>query len=392
MTPETPQERPKRILFVAGQDRYFVTHRLPLALAARAHGYDVHVATPEGRSVDDIRTHGIPWHPIVMRRSSTNLVREAWAIGDLMSLYRRVRPDLVHHIAIKAVLYGTIAARTTHVPAVVNAVAGLGYALDEPRRRTAAGRAISFAFSHLLRHPRMRMIFQNDVDRDLFIRRGWIDRGRAVVIHGAGVDTDVFTPADGPPVGTPLVVLASRLLRSKGVAEFADAARIVRRGGVNARFAIVGEPDPDNPDTITREQLDAWAQEGPVETWGMRRDMPAVLRQASLFALPTYYREGVPKALIEAAAAGLPAITTDTPGCRDIVSHDETGLLVPPRDARALAAAIEMLLGDPARRAEMGRKARARVLLRFSLRRVVDATLATFDELSGASDSRREMV
>ncbi|HEX7830497.1 MAG TPA: glycosyltransferase family 4 protein [Thermoanaerobaculia bacterium] len=371
---------PKRILFVGAEAAFFVTHRLPLAIAARAAGYDVHVATPRGRLLEKILEHGFPWHEVVMQRK-TNVVREARSVPNLVLLYRRVRPDLVHHIAIKAVLYGTIAARIARVPAVVNAVAGLGYAFDDQRARSPLGRALSIAFSTALRHPRMRVIFQNVEDREVFLRRGWIAADQATLIRGSGVDTDLFTPAPAPPPAPPLVVLASRLLASKGVAEFVEAARIVRASGVPARFAIVGEPDPDNPETITREQLDAWGREGFVETWGRRGDMHEVLREATLFALPTYYREGVPKALIEAASSGVPAITTDTPGCRDIVANGETGLLVPPRDANALADAVLTLLRDDEVRARMSRAARARVLAHFSLQGVIEDTLAIYRDL-----------
>lgn len=366
-----------RILFVAAEAAFFVTHRLPLALAARERGYDVHVATPDGRLREAIAKHDLPWHRIVVKRR-THLLREASAVPDLLALYRRVRPALVHHIALKPVLYGTIAARLARVPAVVNAVAGLGYAFDERRARTPIGVAVTFAFGRMLRHPRMRFIFQNSEDREVFVGRGWIAPEAAVMIRGSGVDPSQFAPPERAPEGAPLVVLASRLLASKGVGEFVEAARRLRG---KARFAIVGEPDPDNPDTITAAQLEAWSGEGAVETWGRRADMPAVLREASLFVLPTYYREGVPKALIEAAAAGLPAVTTDTPGCRDIVVHDRTGLLVPPRDADALTEAIGALLENPGRRAAMGRAARERVLAHFTVEQVIDATLQTYREL-----------
>lgn len=367
-----------RILYVAAEAAFFVTHRLPLALAARERGFDVVVATPSGRLAEVIRQNGLEWHEIVVRRS-TNVVRELRAVPNLYRLYRKVRPDVVHHVAIKAVLYGTFAARLARVPAVVNAVTGLGYAGDERRARTLLARALRFAFDQLLKHPRMRVIFQNVEDRDVFIARGWIGAEDAVLIRGSGVDTDVFAPALQPPEGPPLVVLASRLLSSKGVAEFVEAARRLKARGTDARFAVVGEPDPDNPETITAARLDEWRGEGAVEVWGRRADMPAVLRQASLFVLPTYYREGVPKALIEAAAAGLPAVTTDTAGCRDIVVDGETGLLVPPRDVPALTDAIDALLGDRPRRETMGRAARARVLAHFSLQHVIEQTMGVYD-------------
>ncbi|HUR80231.1 MAG TPA: glycosyltransferase family 4 protein [Thermoanaerobaculia bacterium] len=368
-----------RLLYVAAEAAFFVTHRLPLALAARERGYEVHVATPPGRLGEKIVERGFPWHPIAVQRR-TNVIRELRSIPNLYRLYRRLRPDLVHHVAIKPVLYGTVAARLARVPAVINAVTGLGYGFDERQAKRLLGRTLGFAFDLLLRHPRSRFIFQNVEDRDTFLRRGWSTPEAAELIRGSGVDVERFAPAAAPPAGPPLVVLASRLLASKGVAEFAEAARILKSRGVDARFAIVGSPDLQNPDTVTDADLQRWRDSGAVELFGARTDMPDVLREASLFVLPTYYREGVPKALIEAGAAALPSITTDTPGCRDIVQHDVTGLLVPPRDAESLANAMQTLLEDANRRREMGRLARERVLKEFALEHVIAQTLAAYEK------------
>ena len=371
---------PKKLLFVAAEAAFFATHRLPLALAAREHGYEVHIATPAGRLLEAIRDRGFPWHPIVVHRA-TNMLREIRSIPNLVALYRRIRPDIVHHVAMKAVLYGTLAARVSGVPAVVNAVTGLGYAFDPIRAKSPLGRSVKFAFSHFFHHEHMLMIFQNAEDRETFVRRGWAAENETVLIPGSGVDANVFKPAVEEYQGAPLVVLVARLLFAKGVAEFVEAARILKRAGSPARLAIIGVPDPANPDSIPQEQLDAWGDERVVEIWGHRDDMPNVLSLASIFVLPTYYPEGIPKALIEAAASGLPAITTDTPGCRDIVVDGETGVLVPPRSATAVADAIAGLLADAPKRREMGRKARERVLERFTVERINETTLSAYDQL-----------
>jgi len=371
-----------RILYVAAESAFFVTHRLPLAMAARKAGYEVHVATPGGRMLDEIHDSGLRWHKIAVRRK-TRLLSELGAVPNLALLYARVQPDIVHHIAIKAVLYGTIAARFARVPAVVNAVCGLGYAFGERRGRSIESVGITFAFGRLARHPRTRTIFQNEEDRQEFIDRAWIRGDDSVLIRGSGVDMTRFSPSTEHLPDPPLVLFASRLLASKGVREFTEAARIVRERGIEARFAIAGEPDPDNPDSITHHQLSLWCEERMVEIWGRRSDMLSVMRQASLFVLPTHYREGVPKVLIEAAAVGVPAITTDTPGCRDIVLAGQTGLLVPIRNPQAVADAVIELLGDPERRAAMGRRAREHAVARFSLDYVVRATLDVYQELLG---------
>lgn len=367
-----------RLLFHVNRPEFFLSHRLELALAARDAGYDVHVATPFNEHVDAIRATALPWHEIRLAPGGTNAIGELRAIRSIFRCYREVRPDLVHQITVKPVLYGTLAARLTGVPAVVNAMPGLGLGFGNA---TALVRAVvRSGFSFALRHRRMKCIFQNDHDRDLFVARRFIRAEQAVVIRGSGVDPSQFMPAAAQS-DVPMVLFASRLLLSKGVREFIDAARILSRRGAHARFVVVGGRDRHNPDSATAADLEVWRREGEVELWGHRDDMPAVLAQATIFCLPTYLPEGVPKVLLEAASAQLPIVTTDRPGCRDVVVHGETGLLVPERDALALADAIERLLGDAELSARLGRAARERVVARFTIDRVIAETLQVYREL-----------
>jgi glycosyltransferase involved in cell wall biosynthesis len=373
---------PKRILFVAAEALFFATHSMPIAVEAKKRGYDVHVATPDGRGLDQILATGLPWHRIVMRRG-VSLARELIAPAGLVRLYRRLRPDLVYHIAVKAALYGTAAARVARVPAVVNAFPGLGFMFDEDRARTLPGRALGLAFSRVLRHPNLHLTFENAENRDIFVNRGWATAGQTTVTHGVGIRPTEYYPAPQDPDGPPLVVMAARLLNSKGVADFIDAARIVKERRIEARFALVGEPDPDNPDTITQAQLEAWRNEGTVEIWGHRGDMPAILRQAAVFCLPTFYREGIPRVLMEAGASGIPCVTTNTAGCRDIIRHGETGLLVPPRDVAALADALATLITDDGMRRRLGSRAREHVLAYFTMDRLIAGVLRILEERAG---------
>jgi len=325
-----------------------------------------------------IQRHGLRWHEIKLRRKP-RLVRDALSLPDLIRLYASVRPDLVHHIALKAVVIGTVAARLAGVPAVVNAITGLGYAFDE-HHRYPFGPAVTSTF-HFMRHPHSRFIFQNVEDREIFLRHGWSNEAQAVIIRGSGVDPATFFPPTRGRSGRSLVVFASRLLRSKGVAEFVEAARRLKVLGFDARFAVIGDADPESEDSINSAEVESWREAGSVEVWGPRNDMPAIFREASLCVLPTYYREGVPKVLIEASASGIPSITTDTPGCRDIIVDGETGLLVPPRDVSALTDGIAALLRDPDRRRLMGERARERFLSHFTLDRVITATFGTYEAL-----------
>ena len=372
----------RRILMVVNHAGFFLTHRLPLAVAARERGYEVHVATPQSKHVRAIEENGLGWHPVRLTRSGTNPFAELRAVSDLVSLYRRLRPELVHHVTTKPVLYGTAAARIARVPAVVNALAGLGHLslADDLFHRVLRG-GVRLGFKAVLRHRNMKVIFQNEDDRAAFVERGILAPRETVLVPGSGVDPELFRPANRPRRNPPVVVLPSRMLYTKGVTEFVAAARILAAEGMPARFVLVGEPDPDNPASIPAWQLSRWASEGAVEWQRRRDDMPAVYAESDVVVLPSY-REGMPKVLIEAGACGLPAVTTDVPGCRDVVEHERSGLLVPVRDqGRELAKAIARLLRDEELSRSMGRRGRELVLERFALSRIIEQTLSLYGEL-----------
>jgi glycosyltransferase involved in cell wall biosynthesis len=370
-----------RLLFHVNRPEFFLSHRLGLALAARDAGYDVHVATPFNEHVDAIRATGLPWHEIRLAPGGTNVLGELRTLWSVIRCYRTVRPDLVHQITVKPVLYGTLAARLTGVGATVNAMPGLGLGFGAARPLVKA--VVRIGFSFVLRHPRMMCIFQNDADRELFVARRFIRAEQSIVIRGSGVDPSQFIRGrtDG---GLPLVMFASRLLMSKGVREFIEASRTLSG---RARFVVVGGLDRHNPDSATAADLERWREEGVVELWGHRDDMAAVLAQATIFCLPTYLPEGVPKVLLEAASARLAIVTTDRPGCRDVVIDGETGLLVPERDANALVVAIQRLLDDPTLRERLGRHARERVIENFTIDRVIAQTLEVYGKLLARVDS-----
>lgn len=370
-----------RILYLVNNPDFFLSHRLPVALGAVREGFEVHVATPAKGDIAAITSRGMIHHPIRMDRSRGLPWREARTLWDILRLYRRLRPALVHQVTIKPVLYGTLAARIARVPAVVNAVSGIGYAFIGTAWRDLVLRtAVSLIYRAALRHPNQRVIFQNEDDRELFVRRRFVRRGDGVMIRGSGADTGFFRPHPEPG-DRPKVVLASRMLWDKGVGEFVEAARELKRRGVAADFLLVGDPDPGNPASIPVDRLEAWRAEGAVSWQPFRRDMDAVFRECHVVCLPSY-REGLPKVLIEAAAAGKPIVTTDVPGCRDAVLPGETGLLAPPRDAAGLAAALLRLVEDGELRARMGRRAREMAVADFSVERIVDEHLDLYRRLT----------
>lgn len=373
-----------KLLFVVNNPAFFLSHRLPIAQAAREEGWEVHVATPERDGADAVRRHGFVFHTVPMDRSKGRPWRELGTVLALHRLYRRLRPDLVHHVTIKPVLYGTVAARWAGVPAVVNAISGMGYVFLSRGMKGALVRAlVHAAYRFSLRHPRLRVIFQNPDDRAYFASRKLVREVDAVLIKGSGADTDAFRPAP-EPAGDPTVVLAGRMLWDKGVGEYVRAAALLRPRHLRARFVLVGDPDPGNPASIPRHWLEEAQRSGHVEWWGHRDDMAAVLGGAHVVCLPSY-REGLPKVLIEAAACGRPIVATDAPGCREIVRHGENGLLVPLRDDAGLAQAIDRLLSEPELRSRLGRRGREMVEEEFSLEHVVGRSLELYRELFGAA-------
>jgi glycosyltransferase involved in cell wall biosynthesis len=357
-----------RLLYLVNIPRFFVTHRLPLAKAARAAGYDVHVATASGdqSNIDLIHAEKFPFHPLPLSQHGMNPLQEIRTLLAIIRLFRDLRPDLVHMVTIKAVLYGGIAARFARVPAMVFAITGLGSLYTEGGPKVKLARtAANIAFRLALGHKNARLIFQNPDDRDLFVQNGLIPASRTQVIKGSGVDMDVFHPepeADGLPV----VLFAGRLLWKKGLGVFVEAAQYLKNTSVAARFVVVGYPEPSSPVAVPMSQLEAWAKDGLIEWWGKRDDMPAVFAASHVVCLPSSYGEGVPKVLIEAAACGRAIVTTDTPGCREITRQGENGLLVPKDDPAALADAICKLVEDTALRQTMGARGRTIAAGEFS--------------------------
>ncbi|MBT9507354.1 glycosyltransferase family 4 protein [Rhodoferax sp.] len=381
MIPKHSAKGRKKLLFLVTEDWYFCSHRLPPARAAQAAGYDIVVATRVERKGAEILDQGFKLVPIGLRRKSRNPFRELGAIAEIVQLYWRERPDIVHHVALKPVLYGSLAALIAHRPVVVNALAGMGFLFTSSQRSATLLRAVvSQVFKVLLNAGRNVLILQNRDDAALLVTNGLVASSRVRLIRGSGVDIQRFR-ASHEREGTPLVMLPSRMLWDKGVGEFVAAVSMLRaRGIVSARFVLVGDGDGDNPASISDEQLQAWTDSGVVECWGRCNDMPAAFAKAHIVCLPSY-REGLPKVLLEAAACSRALIATDVPGCREIVHHGKTGLLVPPRNAALLADAIELLLGNPDLRQRMGTAGRHLVEAEFSDTKVAQETLAVYDEM-----------
>jgi glycosyltransferase involved in cell wall biosynthesis len=373
-----------RILYFETWIGAFSTHRSHLLQAAQAAGHDVHLVAPEADTEGRLSAAGFTYHQLHMDRSGVNPLNEARVVYELARLFARVRPDLVHLIALKSVLYGSLAARLTGLRAVVGSITGLGYTFipgGVKRRGLAALVLTSLRAALAGRGP--RIIVQNPDDFAFFVGNGVVPESRCSIIFGSGVDVERFVPSPEPQ-GVPKVLVGTRMLWDKGIGELADAVRQLRARGVAGEVILSGAPDPANPASIPVAQLRAWVDEGLVQWRGHSSDMPGLLRESSLACLPSY-REGLPLFLAEAAAAGRPVVTTDVPGCRSVINNEETGLLVKVRDATSLARGLERLLTDAPLRARMGRAARALALERFSKEAV---TRAIFDVYRSALDNR----
>lgn len=363
-----------KILLFANTDWYLYNFRLPLARALRDQGHQVVLLSPAGRHSNLLEKAGFAWQAFQLQRKGTNPFVELLTISRLVRTYRALKPGVVHHFTIKPVLYGSIAARLAGIPHTINAITGLGHIFTDahPALRNLAVLLYRISLGN------SQVIFQNKVDMGTFQQLKLIRPEQTHLIPGSGVDLRTFQSIPLPPTSPPLVILPARLLKAKGVLEFVEAARLLKG---RARFALVGEPDPGNPDSVSAEELSGWQSSGVVEAWGWRDDMPRVIAQASIVCLPSYYGEGLSRTLLEAAACGRPIITTDSPGCRELVRDGKNGRLVPVRDALSLARAIAELLAIPEQWSEMGAYGRAWVEQNFSQERVLEQTLAVYAKL-----------
>ena len=367
-----------KVLYLVTEDWYFCSHRLSLARCARQAGYDVVVATRVGVDGPRICSEGFKLIPIRMRRRTMAPWRELATVAELFRLYREERPDIVHHVAMKPVIYGSIAARLGSERVVINALAGLGFVFSSHGVKAGFLKPlIKLALKWLATGRGSRMVVQNDDDATVLQRLG-VGRHRVSVIKGSGVDLEAFAPLPEPD-GPPVVGMVSRMLWDKGVGELVESARILKNKGEKIRVRLVGAPDPENPASITEGQLHEWREEGLVEWSGYLDDVAAVWAQAHIAVLPSY-REGMPKALLEAAACARPIITCDVPGCREIVRDGENGILVPAKDPSALAQAIIRLARDATLRRQMGARGRQRVVHEFGEQTVIEKTLALYED------------
>jgi len=371
----------RRLLFLVTEDWYFWSHRLALAREAQRNKYSVIVATRVQEHQQRILLEGFTLISIGMLRRNKNPFTELYSLFELIHIYRTEHPDIVHHVGMKPVAYGSLAARVARVPRVVNAIAGMGYVFSSARIKAKIYRLfIKLILSMLLNRSNTRTIFQNPEDQNILIQTGVVRSELTRLIRGSGVDPKVYAPTSEPD-GLITVILATRMIWDKGIKEFVEAARLLRSKQIRARFVLIGDSDGRNPAAVPTSQLEAWSRSGDVEWWGKRGNMPEVFAASHIVCLPSAYGEGIPKVLIEAASCGRPIVTTNSPGCREIVRNNENGFLVPIRDHIALANALQTLIQDPTLRKRMGVRGREIVLEEFTEEKIVGETLLLYDSL-----------
>jgi len=371
-----------KLLIVVNELRFFLSHRLPIALVARDAGYEVHIASHVGKSeeIERLNQEQLQFHSISFHRSSVGLLQELTTLGELNKLYRGIQPDIVHHVTIKPVLYGTLVARWVGNIQILNAISGLGYLfIAQGWKSFIRKKTLLWGYRALLNSKKVWVLFQNPDDQSLFAKHKIIYQQHTSIIKGSGVDLQQFSPSPFPK-GRIKIILVARMLWDKGVGEFVEAATALKKQGVDSEFILVGSTDLGNPESIPKEQLEQWNKSGVVKWLGERADIAQLLAESHIAVLPSY-REGLPKSLIEAAAVGRPIVTTDVPGCREVVKDGENGFLVPAKDAIELSIAIQKLINNPKLLISMGKKGRLMAEQEFSIQQIVEQTLKLYKTL-----------
>jgi N,N'-diacetylbacillosaminyl-diphospho-undecaprenol alpha-1,3-N-acetylgalactosaminyltransferase len=379
----TNPDRP-RAVFLCHRDGHLHGFRLPLMRPLVSRGWDVIALCPPGNFSHLFKDDGIRHVPFHVDRASLNPFKEAAVVVSLRRILKDLRPDLIHSFTMKPNIYGALAAAWAGVGKRVASVNGLGSFYTEPGRTLPSRifrRGLDVLYGTAMRRVD-RVLFENCDDRDDLVKLGVCRREQCVVIQGAGVDVDLFTPADKRADGPLVVTMVARLIRHKGVDEYLAAAETLkRRWGDAVVFQLAGTPDPGNPWPPDMARLDECVRQGVVRRLGYISDIPALMRGTDIFTLPSYYREGTPVSVLEAMSAGLAVVTTDGVGCRETVIPEKSGLIVPTRDTPALVSALDRLLADPELRRRFGREARKRAQDVFAVEKVVAATFDVYRAL-----------
>ena len=380
----------KKLFIIVNVDWFFLSHRKDVALAAQGAGWDVTIVTADTGKLKDIEATGLQAINLPMSRSGMNIIQELGTLNFLRKLYKREKPDVVHHVGMKIILWGTLAAKFTKVNGVVNAISGLGgFFAEENKGLMARVMPKVLKFSHDRKN--LLCIFQNNEDKGLYVKNGIIKEEQARYIKGSGVNLNDFcyTPEpssdslriQGYKSSKLRVILTARMIVEKGVFILTEAAEKLRsKYEDKVEFLLVGGID-DHPGAITKEQLDAVCDGKYIQWLGYRTDVKELLQSSHIVAFPSYYMEGLPKSLIEADAIGRPVITCNSVGCKETVIDGYNGYLIPTKDVDSLVEKLDILLSDTGLRQEMGRNSRKYAEENFSIDVVIERHLKIYNEL-----------
>jgi glycosyltransferase involved in cell wall biosynthesis len=372
------------LLYIINVDWFFISHRLPIAIAAKKNGYEVHIATKMTKYKSQLESYGFKVHELEINRSETNILSNALLFLHIIKILRFVKPTIVHLVTIKPVLIGGLAVRLLNVPSVVYSVSGLGYMfINNKLFFKIRLKFIELAYCISLKHKNSKVIFQNASDMALISKVTKLKPSSFCLINGSGVNLAIYKYSS-IPIGPPIIILPARLLKDKGVIEFIEAVKLLKQKNFiidkKARFVVVGNIDEGNPSSLTKEELEVYKREDIVEFWGFKNDMLQIFNCSSIIVLPSY-REGLPKVLIEAAAVGRPVVTTDVPGCRDAIIENITGLLVKEKSPIELSNAILYLLENPHKMEQMSLAGREFALKTFNIDNVIQLHLNIYLKL-----------
>lgn len=368
----------KKILYLITEDWFFCSHFIERAKAAKIAGYDVTVVCNVASHESVISAADIKIIQVKFKRKSLNPLRELFTLYSIIKIYYKEQPTIVHHVAAKPIFYGTIAALINRTCMIVNAPVGMGYVFSSTNFKATVIRPfLKFAYRFLLNPQRSKVIFENGDDLAYFVNSGAVKKESSVLIKGAGVQLQDFSQVEKS--GIPTVTLVARMLIDKGIYEYVKAAHLLFDQGIKARFLLVGDVDESNPASIKLETIQNWDGQRGLEYLGHSENVAQILNETHIACLPSY-REGLPKSLLEAAAAGLPIVTTDTVGCREVVNDGDNGFLVPIKNSIKLAEALKILILNPKLCKKMGRRSRERVVHEFTSEKVIDATLKVYSD------------
>ena len=376
----------KKLLFNITEDWFFCSHFLERALAAKKSGFEIIICSKKNKDKQNIEDYGLKFQEISFNRKSINPFSEFLVLIKIINIYKKFSPDVVHHIAFKPIIYGSIAAIINNIKSVINAPVGMGFVFTSDSMKALLIRPIiKFLLIKLLssnrgENSKNKVIFENNDDLNYFVKIGAVKIKDTCLIRGAGVNIDDNFVVSKKKNKVPIIALVGRMVKDKGIYEFINAAKILQKNNIQAKFLLIGGVDNFYSSSIDLNLLKKWNNQGIIEWLGFVNNVDEILKNIDILCLPSY-REGLPKALIEGAARGLPIVTTNTVGCKDVVKDGLNGFLVPIKNSISLAKAISILVKDDDLRFKMGCQSLKIAIDKFASSKIINQTLEIYSEL-----------